>query len=348
MKPRSGSADAPARTSARIHRADHVDHVHHKGRGATINPAARDLPTRTVPVHDGWDLPGEPDSAPVTRFFADRTVSIITRNRSPDVPFDRSINAYRGCEHGCVYCFARPTHAWLDLSPGLDFETRIFYKTNVRERLRHELGRRGYRCQPIAMGTNTDPYQPVERRLGITREILGVALECRHPVTIVTKSHLVARDLDLLMPLARQSLVTVMLSVTTLDNGLKAILEPRAASPAARLRTIERLAEAGVPVGALIAPVIPFVNDDELEAIVARTAAAGAGAVRWILLRLPLEVLPLFEAWLDTHYPLKKARVMSAMRDMHGGRAYESAFGVRMRGRGPFAELLARRFDGAV
>lgn len=319
----------------------------HKGRGATINPESRFLQTRTAPVDDGWHLEAEPAPNPDTQYLPDRTVQLITRNRSPDIPFDRSINAYKGCEHGCIYCFARPTHAYLDLSPGLDFETRIFYKTGVRERLVEQLGRRNYACRTIAMGTNTDPYQPVEKRLRITRTILEVALEHRHPVSIVTKSKLILRDADVLAELAGHGLVNVMVSVTTLSNELKVKLEPRTAGPAARLKTIERLHAAGVPVGAMAAPMIPFINDHELESIVARAAAAGAQAVRYVLLRLPLEVKDLFEAWLAEHYPLRAERVMSAIRDTRGGKAYDSTWGRRMRGSGPFAELLAARFAAA-
>lgn len=324
-----------------------ADTTVHKGRGATINPESRYLHRTTESVHDGWELEQDPVSNPATEFLPDRTVRLITRNQSPDVPFDRSINAYKGCEHGCIYCFARPTHAYLDLSPGLDFETRIFYKTGVRERLLQELGRRSYQCRTIAMGTNTDPYQPVEKRLRITRTILEVALQHRHPVSIVTKSKLILRDADLLAELAGLQLVNVMVSVTTLSNALKVKLEPRTASPAARLGTIERLHGRGVPVGAMAAPIIPFINDEELEAIVARSAAAGARAVRYVLLRLPLEVKDLFEAWLAEHYPLRAERVMSAIRDTRGGRAYDSTWGRRMRGSGPFAELLAARFAAA-
>ena len=319
----------------------------HKGRGATINPESRFLPTTTEPVDDGWSFGEEPACNPATEFFPDRTVRLISRNRSPDIPFDRSINAYKGCEHGCVYCYARPTHAYLDLSPGLDFETRIFYKTGVRERLLEELGRPSYRCATIAMGTNTDPYQPVEKRLRITRTVLEVALECRHPVSIVTKSGLILRDADVLAELAGLGLVNVMVSVTTLSNELKVKLEPRTASPAARLRTIEQLGARGVPVGAMAAPMIPFINDAELEAIVARAAGAGARAVRYVLLRLPLEVKDLFEAWLAEHYPLRAKRVMGAVRDTRGGKAYDSSWGRRMRGEGPVAELLATRFAAA-
>lgn len=319
----------------------------YKGRGATINPESRYLHTTTQAVDDGWGLEDDPPSNPDTQFLPDRTLSIISRNQSPDIPFDRSINAYKGCEHGCVYCYARPTHAYLDLSPGLDFETKIFYKTGVRERLLEEIGRRSYECQTIAMGTNTDPYQPVEKRQGITRTILAVALEHRHPVSIVTKSKLILRDEDILGELAKLGLINVMVSVTTLSNELKVKLEPRTAGPGARLATIERLSARNVPVGVLAAPIIPFINDQELEAIVARAAAAGARAVRYLLLRLPLEVKDLFEAWLAEHYPLRAERVMSAIRDTRGGKAYDSAWGTRMRGVGPFADLLAARFATA-
>ncbi|MCB1686562.1 MAG: PA0069 family radical SAM protein, partial [Pseudomonadales bacterium] len=252
------------------------------------------------------------------------------------------------CEHGCIYCFARPTHAYLDLSPGLDFETRIFYKTGVRERLQAELSHPGYQVQPIALGTNTDPYQPAEKQLRVTREILELLLEWRHPLTIVTKSQLILRDLDLLEEMARMHLVQVHLSVTTLSNDLKVKLEPRTASPAARLRTVRALSEAGVPAGVMVAPVIPFINDAEMEAIIAAGVAAGARRFGYILLRLPLEVAPLFEEWLDTHYPLKKTRVLNAVRQTRGGRLYDAAWGTRMTGRGEIAQLLQNRFRHAL
>ena len=319
-----------------------------KGRGAISNRESRFLQTVSVPVNDGWQLEAEPEAHPDTELLPDRTKRLITRNQSPDVPFDRSINPYKGCEHGCVYCFARPTHAYLDLSPGLDFETKIFFKTSVRERLTAELGARKYLCAPIAMGTNTDPYQPAEKKLGITRQILESLLEWRHPVTIVTKSQLVLRDLDLLASLAELDLVQVNVSVTTLDNTLKTKLEPRTASPAARLKVIGRLAEAGVPVGALVAPVIPFLNDEEIESIVARSVAAGARSLAYILLRLPSEVGPLFQEWLNEHYPLKASRVENAIRQMRGGRLYQAEWGARMRGSGPMAELIEKRFSRAL
>jgi DNA repair photolyase len=325
-----------------------------KGRGATENPASRFLARHSEAEADGWAVPGcesvaEPGSLQVeTQLFPDRTRRLITRNESPDIPFDRSINAYKGCEHGCVYCFARPTHAYLDLSPGIDFETRIFYKTGVREALIEELGRPSYQCRPIAMGTNTDPYQPAERTRRITRTILEVLLEHRHPVTLVTKGQLILRDLDLLAELARSELVSVAVSITTLDNALKTRLEPRTASPAARLRVVSELAAAGVPTAVMVAPVIPFLNDQELEAIVGAAAAAGACGANYILLRLPHEVKQLFQSWLDVHYPDKAERVMNAIRASRGGKEYDARWGTRMRGEGVFAELIAKRFALAV
>ena len=319
-----------------------------KGRGAVSNRESRYLSSYSVPVDDGWQLEADPERSPDTQLLKDRTVRLITRNRSPDIPFDRSINPYKGCEHGCIYCFARPTHAYLDLSPGLDFETRIFYKTRVSERLAAELGRPRYECRPIAMGTNTDPYQPAEKQLRVTRQVLELLLDWRHPVTLVTKSRLILRDLDLLGELARLELVKVSVSVTTLDNGLKTRLEPRTASPAARLKVISALRDAGVPVGAMVAPVIPFINDHELEDIVQAAAIAGACQAAYNLLRLPLEVAPLFQEWLQEHYPLKASRVENAVRQMRGGALYKAQWGARMRGNGPMAELIERRFDRAL
>ena len=319
-----------------------------KGRGALSNRESRFLSTLSVPVDDGWDLESEPEPNPATTLLPDRTVRLITKNSSPDIPFDRSINPYKGCEHGCVYCFARPTHAYLDLSPGIDFETRIFFKTNIRQRLMDELSARSYQCQPIAMGTNTDPYQPAEKQHRITREILEILLELRHPVTIVTKGQLILRDLDLLRELAALDLVHVNVSVTTLENRLKTRLEPRTASPAARLKVIGKLSEARVSVGAMVAPVIPFVNDHEIEDIVRATVEAGAQALNYILLRLPREVGPLFQEWLEEHYPLKAARVEAAVRQMRGGQLYRSGWGARMRGTGPMAELIEKRFARAL
>ena len=318
----------------------------HKGRGAVSNPAGRFDASRSEVVDDGWssaDMEEFPDSSPRTSFFPDKTKNLIATNASPDIPFDQSINAYKGCEHGCVYCFARPTHAYLDLSPGLDFETKIFYKTDVVARLEEALDHPRYACSTIAMGTNTDPYQPAEKRFRITRRILETLLAYRHPVSITTKGSLVLRDLDLLRQLAELGLVSVNVSITTLDNGLKTRLEPRTASPAARLRIVEAMADAGVPVGVMAAPMIPVINDHELEAIVKAAANAGAKTVRYILLRLPFEVKDLFREWLLEHYPLRAEHVMNRVRDTRGGRDYRSEWGTRMRGEGAFAELLAKR-----
>ena len=311
------------------------------------NPAGRFDSTTRVALDDGWEQPADesfPSPDPRTEFFRDITRNIIATNRSPDIPFDRSINPYKGCEHGCIYCYARPTHAYLDLSPGLDFETRIFVKTEPVARLREALEAPGYRCETIAMGTNTDPYQPGEKRHRVTRRILETLLEYRHPVSITTKGRLILRDLDVLGELAAMGLASVAVSVTTLDDELKARLEPRTASPRARLRMVRELAGAGIPVGVMMAPVIPFINDNEIEDVVARAADAGASSVNYIMLRLPFEVKELFAEWLAEHYPLKAGHVMNRIRDMHGGKAYRAEWGTRMRGRGPYAKLIAERF----
>ena len=339
----------------------------HKGRGAVSNPAGRFDVYRSDPVDDGWtDTNAPPPTArdaglaqpgdfgefeapaPETQFFPDKTKNLISTNQSPDIPFSQSINPYKGCEHGCIYCYARPTHSYLDLSPGLDFETRIFYKTGVVERLREALDRPGYECSTLAMGTNTDPYQPGERRLEVTRRVLETLLEYRHPVSIVTKGAGVLRDLDLLQPLAEQGLAAVMVSVTTLDNALKTKLEPRTASPGARLRAVRALHEAGVPVGVMAAPMIPYINDHELEGIVEAAAEAGARAVHYTLLRLPHEVKDLFKEWLAEHYPLKADHVMARVRDSRRGKDYDAQWGKRMRGEGLFADLLAKRHQVAL
>ncbi len=315
-----------------------------KGRGALTNPAGRFERARSVAESDGWGEHQEPDR-PATHVHVDASRTIITRNTSPDLPFDRSINPYKGCEHGCVYCFARPTHAYLDLSPGLDFETQIFHKPNAAALLVEELARPSYRCRAIAMGTNTDPYQPIERRLEVTRRILEVLHTCHHPVSIVTKGSLIERDIPLLADMARDGLASVMVSITSLDADLKRTLEPRAASPAARLKLVAELRDAGIPVGVMVAPVIPGINDDEIEAIVAASAEAGALSIGYVLLRLPHEVKEIFAAWLSAHAPLKAARVMHLMQELGGGRVYDSTFGRRQRGVGPFADLLSQRFE---
>ena len=315
------------------------------GRGTSQNPAGR-FATLTLALSP--ELADEcPEPAADTELLPELSKSILCQNASPDVPFRQSINPYRGCEHGCVYCYARPAHAYVDLSPGLDFETKIFFKPDAAGLLRKSLARPGYRCSTIALGANTDPYQPAERRLAITRQILEVMCDFRHPVAIVTKSALVERDLDLLRDLARDNLVRVLLSVTTLDDDLKRVLEPRTASPARRLRTIRRLAAAEIPVGALLAPVIPGLNEHELDRLVAAVAKAGADHAAYILLRLPWEVRDLFVDWLQTHRPLRAKRVMNLLRQFRRGRDNDPCFGSRMRGEGALAELLEQRFAWA-
>jgi len=318
-----------------------------KGRGASFNPKVRFEQAEAEPFDDGWGSLGqalEERPAVRTEVLPDKSRSVIARNDSPDIPFEQSINPYRGCEHGCIYCYARPSHAFLGLSPGLDFETRLFAKHDAAALLEQELAKPGYRCRPIALGTNTDPYQPVERRLEITRSILTVLARARHPVTIVTKSAAVVRDLDLLAPMAAQDLALVCLSVTTLDPSLARTLEPRAAAPHRRLEAIRALSRAGVPTGVMVAPVIPALNDHEMERILEAAAAAGAGQAGYVLLRLPHEVKELFEAWLGEHAPGRKDRVLSLVRQCRGGRLYDAKFGSRMRGEGPYARMLAERF----
>ncbi len=322
-----------------------------KGRGATANPVGRFEAQDHAPVDDGWgglDALISAATPPKTELFADASRTIIAENTSPDIPFDRSINPYRGCEHGCVYCYARPTHNYLGLSAGLDFETRLFVKHDAAELLEYALRRPGYTPAPLALGSNTDPYQPIERRLEITRRILEVMARTRHPVTIVTKSAAVLRDLDILVPMARQGLASVALSITTLDRELARRLEPRAASPHRRLATIRELSSAGVPTALSLAPVIPGLTDHEIERILEAAAGAGASAASWILLRLPHDVKELFAEWLDTHYPLRKAKVLSAVRQCRDGRLNDADFGSRMRGRGPVALLIRRRFERAA
>ena len=324
-----------------------------KGRGALSNSESRYVKTTSVREDDGWsslqNYVDERDAEKLkTTLYVDRTRTLIAKNTSPDIPFSQSINPYKGCEHGCIYCFARPTHAYLDLSPGIDFETKIFRKTEPRLHLLRELGRRNYQCSVIAMGTNTDPYQPYEQSQRVTREVLETLLELQHPVSIVTKSKLILRDLDLLAELAQQNLLHVNISVTTLSNELKTKLEPRTASPAARLRTIAELRAAGVPTGALIAPIIPFVNDSELEDLVTATAEAGAQVIKYILLRLPHEVAPLMEEWLAEHYPQRAKRVFEAIKSARRGKAYRAEWHTRMVGEGPMADLIRIRFAKAL
>jgi len=317
-----------------------------KGRGAQSNPDCRYQSQSRERLSDDWfdEVPEPQQRTTVTR---DHSKSILSRNKSPDVPFSVSINPYRGCEHGCSYCFARPTHAYLDLSPGLDFETRLTYKPDAPRLLQQALAKSGYVCETIALGSNTDPYQPIEREYRITRQLLEVLQFHRHPVAIVTKSAMVERDIDILASMAQQNLVQVMISICTLDKYLGRRMEPRASAPHRRLQTITRLHEAGIPVGVLVAPIIPVLNDPELEQILQNCAEAGVDAAGYVLLRLPLEVAPLFEEWLRNHYPLKADHVLKRVRDTRGGALYRSEFGQRMQGQGAFASIIGRRFANA-
>lgn len=318
-----------------------------KGRGAVLTPHPRYQDVSRDDFDDGWSDAEEPPPRLLTTVTDEHAKTIISRNQSPDIPFEQSLNPYRGCEHGCVYCYARPSHAYLDLSPGIDFESRLFAKVNAAEVLRKELGAPSYRCSPIAVGANTDAYQPIERRLKITRGVLEVLAATQHPLTIVTKSALIERDLDLLAPMAAQSLVEVFVSLTTLDHDLARRMEPRATAPRRRLETIRRLASAGIPVGVMFAPVIAGLNEHELESVAAAATAAGATSAAYVVLRLPQELSPMFQAWVKQHYPLRAAKIMSLMRAQRGGKDYDSDFSQRMKGSGPFAQLIARRFAQA-
>jgi len=315
-----------------------------KGRGSSSNVAGRFDSLTLEKTDDGWYQDEIVENLSET-VLPDRARSVITSNNSPDVGFDVSINPYRGCAHGCVYCFARPTHSYLGLSPGLDFETKLFYKADAVNILEAELAKPNYVCKTIALGINTDGYQPLEKRLQVTRSILAVLARCRHPVTIVTKSALIVRDLDLLTDLAKDKLVSVMVSVTSLTNDIKRTLEPRTASPQARLRVIQQLSEAGVPVGVLVAPVIPAITDHEIEDIMSAAKEAGASRAGYVLLRLPHELKVIFREWLAEHYPDRAKHVMSLINQSRGGKDYDAQFGTRMRGTGPYAELLRTRFD---
>ncbi|MFT4257323.1 MAG: PA0069 family radical SAM protein [Pseudoxanthomonas sp.] len=318
-----------------------------KGRGSGGWLPGRFARTVAEAVDDGWherDTEDEAALPPQTEVREERARSIISRNQSPDIPFSQSLNPYRGCEHGCSYCFARPSHAYLDLSPGLDFETKIFAKTNAPELLRAELARPAYVCTPIALGINTDSYQPIERGLQLTRRVIEVLAETRHPFSLITKNALVERDIDLLAPMASLNLVHVYLSVTTLDNRLSAKLEPRASAPHSRLKAMRKLSDAGIPVGVMFAPAIPWINDAELEAVLEAAREHGASSAGYVLLRLPHEVAPLFRDWLDAHAPQRAEHVMSSIRQQRGGKDYDAKFGTRFRGEGVYADLLARRF----
>ena len=323
-----------------------------KGRGTVWAIEHRFSARSSESFDDGWgtlEQQAHEDKIPAaTQVIEERAKSILAGNDSPDISFDLSVNPYRGCEHGCVYCFARPTHSYLNLSPGLDFETRIIAKVNAAQRLRETFASRAYEPAMLNLGSATDAYQPVERRLRITRGVIEVLAECDHAFSIVTKSAGVERDIDLLAPMAARGLVAVYVSVTTLDPTLARIMEPRAASPQRRLRCIETLVRAGVPVGVSVSPVIPFINEPELERILEAAAQAGASRAFSVVLRLPWEVNPIFQQWLNTHFPERAARVMARIRDMRGGHDYEARFGARMVGEGVWAQLLRQRFDKAV
>ena len=318
---------------------------HRKGRGAVSDREGR-FTARPVEF-DAEEAFERARNAPDTELRAMRSRRIIATNNSPDVPFDRSINPYQGCEHGCIYCYARPSHSYLDLSPGLDFETRIFYKPDAAARLAEEWERPGYECEPITIGANTDPYQPAERTTRVTRELLELFLEHSHPVSIITKGTLITRDLDLLGELARRRLCSVAISVPTMKKDLKRVMEPRVPSAEARLRAMEQLVAAAVPVSVLLAPIIPALNDDEIERVLEAAANAGAGSAAYIFLRLPNEVKDLFKEWLHTHFPDRAARIMGLVREAGGGRDYDNRFGIRQTGRGPYADLLGKRFHTA-
>jgi DNA repair photolyase len=315
-----------------------------KGRGALSNPAGRFERTGIEAFDDGWYVEEGSDSVETT-LEPDTAKTVISTNDSPDIGFEYSINPYRGCSHGCVYCYARPSHAYMGLSPGRDFETRLFFKADAGKVLEAELARPAYVCKPIMLGANTDPYQPDERHMLVTRSVLEVLTRCRHPVSIVTKAALVVRDLDLLADLARENLVTVTVSITSLDAETKRTLEPRAASPAARLRAVNQLSKAGVPVGILVAPVIPALTDHEMERILEAAVEMGAKWAGYVMLRLPYEVKDLFREWLAEHHPQRAAHVMSLIQDLRGGRDNDPNFGSRMRGTGPVAQLIRNRFQ---
>ncbi|MBP1850411.1 PA0069 family radical SAM protein [Rhizobium halophytocola] len=321
-----------------------IDVGRRRGRGAGLNPSGRFESSERVAFDDGWqsleDLP-----ALKTEVQVERPRSVITRNESPDIPFDRSINPYRGCEHGCIYCFARPSHAYMGLSAGLDFETRLFAKPDAAKLLERELAKPGYKPRTIAIGTNTDPYQPIEREWRIMRQILEVLDRANHPVAIVTKSALVMRDIDILSSMAQRGLAKVGISVTTLDRKLARSMEPRTSTPTKRLEAIKALSEAGIPVAVMVAPVIPGLNDHEIERIMDSAKAAGASEASYVLLRLPLEVSPLFRDWLLQNYPDRYRHVMSLVRSMRGGKDYDAEFGKRMKGAGPYAWQISRRFE---
>ena len=318
-----------------------------RGRGAGLNPSGRFEELRREGFDDGWQTLEELEPFK-TEVQIEKPKTAISRNDSPDIPFDRSVNPYRGCEHGCVYCFARPTHSYMGLSAGLDFETKLFAKPDAPRLLERELSKQGYKVKPIAIGTNTDPYQPIEREWRIMRQVLEVLAKANHPVMIVTKSALVTRDIDILGEMAAKGLAKVAISVTTLDRKLARLMEPRASTPSKRLEAVRQLTDAGIPTGVLASPLIPALNDHELERILDAAQAAGAVSASYILLRLPLEVSPLFRDWLLRHYPDRYRHVMSLIKSMRGGKDYDAEFGKRMKGEGPYAWQISRRFEMAT
>jgi len=326
---------------------NHIASERRKARGAVSRDSGRYERFQRTEIWDGWDIP-EPRPGARTEVREEAARSLINYVKSPDLPFDRTINPYRGCEHGCIYCFARPTHAWLGFSPGLDFETNLIARPNAAEVLARELRAKSYRVAPLAIGTNTDPYQPIERDHRLMRECLEVLQAARHPVAIVTKGALIERDLDILSDMAADGLVRVGISVTTLDPDLSRRMEPRAPRPERRLQTVRRLSSAGVPVRIMASPLVPALTDCELEAILAAGEEAGAVAATWSMLRLPLEVAVLWQEWLAEHYPDRAERIMNHLRDMHGGQVYSAKWFTRMRGEGPYAEIVAARFRRAA
>ena len=319
-----------------------------KGRGAVSNLQGRYEVNARERFDDGWEHDDDAAGAVHTVVTDEFAKTILSRNTSPDIPFNVSLNPYRGCEHGCIYCFARPTHSYLGLSPGLDFESRLFAKVNAPELLRRELAKPGYVPEHIAIGVNTDAYQPCERERGITRQVLEVLSECRHPAGLITKSSLIERDIDLLAPMAAKGLACAAITLTTLDAQIARTLEPRAAAPMRRLRTIRTLTDAGIPVSVSVAPIIPFVTEPEIERILEAARDAGAVGAHYTVLRLPNEVNPLFQEWLQAHFPERAARVMNRIRDMRGGKDYDSDFAKRMHGEGVWADLIRQRFEKAA
>ncbi len=330
--------------AGQIEKSDYVATDERRGRGAVTNRSGRFENYRRESFFDDWERPEPPSVDFKTHVTVEAPKSIITRNTSPDIPFDRSINPYRGCEHGCIYCFARPSHNYMGLSAGLDFERKLFVKPNAAALLRKELSKPNYKIAPIAMGTNTDPYQPIEKEHKITRSILEVLSEFNHPVTILTKSRLIVRDMDILTSMAERNLVKVALSVTTLDPKLARVMEPRASSPQRRLDAIKLMSDAGIPTGAMFAPLIPALNDQEMEQVLEAVRHAGAKDAGYLLLRLPQEVKQLFEEWLEEYFPDRKKHVLNRLSDMRGGKVNDPRFGKRMKGSGYEAEMISRRF----